>query len=874
MLKSNSFVTLPLGTIQDFPMNQVKMTDDYISNAFEKEYNYLKNYELDRLLSSFRQTRGLVTKAANYPGWEDTEIRGHTLGHYMTAIAQAYQNSNGPEFLNRINYIVSELELCQFESGYLSAFPEQLFDNVENKQPAWVPWYTMHKIIAGLVAIYNVTKHTTAYKIVSQLGDWVYNRASAWSPEIHQQVLSVEYGGMNDCLYELYKITKSEKHLFAAHQFDELTLFEPISEGKDILKGKHANTTIPKFLGALNRYLVLGESEVFYLQAVMEFWDMVVHHHSYITGGNSEWEHFGDPDILDAERSNFTAETCNTYNMLKLTKELFKLTGDIKYADFYESTFMNAILSSQHPHTGMTMYFQPMATGYFKVYSSAFEHFWCCTGTGMESFTKLNDSIYFYDDKNIYVNQFISSSVESQAHGVKLEQVSALPLKDTATFCITLLPNKENVTEGENKRESDTSSFAIRLRLPDWLAGQAHVMINGKNYAYDIENNYAILEYPWQNGDEISLQLPMKATYHPLPDAPHVLGFKYGPIVLSAALGTADMSQSATGVNVSVPTRNMLIKDFITPTRASVDEWLSNFDQNFVRIGEDIIFELRGTDEDAKLQFTPHYKQHDQRYGIYWNFVGEDSAELQAHILQSKQNQTIVEATIDNLPVGNDQYELMHHVQGENTTVTVWDGYTGRQAEHGGWFSYRMKVLANQPNYLAVTYFSGNNGKEVEIYINDTLIVSETLMTEQARAFYVKRYLIPSELTLDVQDVVVRFVMPGERNGIYDILRIMNSYSDQAQLKHLSFNSGAWSTAFDPAGHEYTLTIPSEQTEVIMLATPAHKNALVYVNNILIDNTQARTITFSESMTKLNIIVKAEDANYTEEYTINLVKEE
>ncbi|MBP1907536.1 DUF1680 family protein [Paenibacillus turicensis] len=868
MLKNNSFVTLPLGTLQDFPMNQVQMTDTYISNAFDKEYRYLKNYELDRLLSAFRQTRGLAPKAANYPGWENTEIRGHTLGHYMTAIAQAYLNSHDSEFLDKINYILDDLEICQFESGYLSAFPEQLFDNVENKQPAWVPWYTMHKIIAGLGAIYKVTQHATAYKIVSQLGDWVYNRSSAWSPEVHQQVLSVEYGGMNDCLYELYKITKNENHLFAAHQFDELTLFEPISGGKDILKGKHANTTIPKFLGALNRYLVLGESEVFYLQSVIKFWDMVVHHHSYITGGNSEWEHFGEPDILDAERSNFTAETCNTYNMLKLTKELFKLTGEVKYADFYENTFMNAILSSQHPHSGMTMYFQPMATGYFKVYSSAFEHFWCCTGTGMESFTKLNDSIYFYDDKNIYVNQYISSIVESPEHGVKLEQVSALPIQDITTFRITLLPNTKS-GDGD-KSKSESASFALRLRLPDWLAGQAHVTVNGELYSYKIENNYAVLTHPWQNGDEICIQLPMKVTYHSLPDAPHVLGFKYGPIVLSAALGTADMSQSATGVNVSVPTKNMLVKDFITPTQATVEEWLSNFDQNFVRVSEDLVFELRGTDEDAKLQFTPHYKQHEQRYGIYWNFVGKDSAELQAHILQSKQNQTIAEATIDSLPVGNDQYELEHHVQGENTTVTVWDGYTGREAENGGWFSYRMKVLANQPNYLAVTYFSGNNGKEIEIYVDDTLIVSETLMTEQTRAFYVKRYLIPTELTSDVNEIVVRFVMPNKRNGIYDILRVMDSYSEQAQLKHLSFNTGVWSTAFDPAQHEYTLTLPSDQTEVSMLATPAHKNALLYVNNILIDDTQARTMTLTKSMTKLDILVKAENVSYTEEYKINI----
>lgn len=860
MLKDDSIVTLPTGTIQDFPMNQVTITDTYITNAFQKEYSYLRSYDLDRLLSAFRNNRGLPVKGETYPGWENTEIRGHTLGHYMTAIAQAYQNTNHPDFLERINYIISELEECQFESGYLSAFPEKLFDNVENKQPAWVPWYTMHKIIAGLISIYKATNDATAYKIVTKLGDWVYNRVSTWSKEVHQQVLSVEYGGMNDCLYELYKFTKNEHHLFAAQRFDELTLFDAIAEGNDILKGKHANTTIPKFLGALNRYLVLKEEAGFYYEAAKQFWDMVVHHHSYITGGNSEWEHFGDPDILDAERSNFTAETCNTYNMLKLTKELFKLTGDVKYADFYENTFTNAILSSQHPHTGMTMYFQPMATGYFKVYSSPFEHFWCCTGTGMESFTKLNDSIYFHDKNVIYVNQFISSILESKAHGVKLEQISELPLKDTTTFRISLLPSSE-------------ASFTLRLRLPDWIAGEARITINGEKIAYEVENRYAVVQHNWSNGDEITLQIPMKPAYHTLPDAPNVIGFKYGPLVLSAALGTEDMSESATGVAVSVPTRNMLVKDFITPADLSVEEWLNHFDQYFVRVNDELCFELRGTDEDNRLQFTPHYKQHEERYGIYWKLVGKDSDELQAHILQNKQNQIIAEATIDSLPVGNDQYELEHQVQGENTSVAVWDGYTVRQAENGGWFSYRMKVLPDQDNYLAVTYFSGNNGKEIEIYVGDTLIVKETLMTEQVRAFYPKRYLIPSELTSSVHEIEVRFVMPSQMNGIFDILRMMSSYSQQAELTSLSFDTGILSEAFHATQHQYTLTVSPEISSVAMNVVPAHKNALVYVNQILIDDTQPRIVELTADTTQLELVVRAEDSDYSEQYSISIMKQ-
>ncbi|MNJ47822.1 Cadherin-like beta sandwich domain protein [compost metagenome] len=241
--------------------------------------------------------------------------------------------------------------------------------------------------------------------------------------------------------------------------------------------------------------------------------------------------------------------------------------------------------------------------------------------------------------------------------------------------------------------------------------------------------------------------------------------------------------------------------------------------------------------------------------------------------MQSKQSQIIAEATIDSLPVGNDQYELEHQVQGENTTVAVWDGYTVRQAENGGWFSYRMKVLPNQDNYLAVTYFSGNNGKEIEIYVDDTLIASETLMTKQIRAFYPKRYLIPSKLTSEVHEVEIRFVMPNQMNGIFDILRMMSSYSQQAELASLSFDTGAISEPFIATQHQYTLTVKPETSSVSMNVVPAHKNALVYVNQVLIDETGPRILELTANSTQLELVVKAEDDNYTKQYSITIVKQ-
>lgn len=846
--------------IQSFPLHRASLTSPYFVNAFNKELQYLKRYEPERLLAGFRETRGLPVQADKYPGWESTEIRGHTLGHYLSALSQAYQSTQDSELLERLNKLIDGLAACQHENGYVSAFPEKLFDHIENKQPAWVPWYTMHKIIAGLIAAYRATGSSTAYNTVSALGDWVYRRASAWSPEIQERVLAVEYGGMNDCLYELYKVTKQERHLVAAHQFDELSLFTPIHEGRDILKGKHANTTIPKFLGALNRYLVLGESERFYLEAAERFWEMVVVHHSYITGGNSEWEHFGDPDILDAERSNFTAETCNTYNMLKLTRELFMLTGDPKYTDFYENTFINAILSSQNPHSGMTMYFQPMATGYFKVYSSPFDHFWCCTGTGMESFTKLNDSLYFYRGSRLYVNLYVSSTLVSDVHGIELVQSSLLPQQDSAELTI-------HVPQGEKK------ALALHLRLPSWLAEPARIEVNGEPASYAAAGGYAVLDRTWSHGDQVKITLPMKPTWHALPDAPHVVAFKYGPVVLSAALGKEDMTSSATGVAVSVPTKRMPVKDFITVSgEQNIGEWLAQFEQHFVRQNEELVFALRGTDEDERLRFTPHYAQHEERYGIYWKLVEADSKELQDHILQGKLARAIDEATVDSLPVGNDQYELEHKIQGENTSVAVWDGFTTRRAGQGGWFSYRLKVLPQQDNYLSVTYFSGDNGKRLDIFVNGKLLVSERLMTERFRSFYTKRYLVPADWMEGASEIEVKFAAPETDNGIYDLLRLMTAFDSNAALNRLGFDTGELSKTFAPEQYEYSLTVPAGQASVQMTAAPAHHNARVCVNGILIDDTAPRSIPLHDAVTSVSILVTAEDGEHSREYKVTIVK--
>ncbi len=730
--------------LEEIPMKNVTLLDSYEQNAFNKEVEYLKSLDADRLMRGFGDISGRKINAEKYGGWETSAIQGHTLGHYLTAVSQAYATSGDKELKEIITYMISVLNDCQLQNGYLHAIPEGHFDQIEqgNTSGTWVPWYSMHKILAGLVDVYTYTSNSQALEIASKLGDWVYSHTSKWTEETQKTVLNVEYGGMNDCLYNLYKYTNIENHLSAAHSFDEMTLFDPIYKGEDILNGKHANTTIPKIIGALNRYTVTNEK--YYLQVAANFWEMVVENHTYITGGNSEWEHFGEPKVLDAERTNCNCETCNTYNMLKLTRELFKITGDKKYSDYYENTFINAILSSQNPETGMTTYFQPMATGFFKVYSSPTEHFWCCTGSGMENFSKLGDSIYFHGADSIFVNRYTSSSVIWEEKGITITQKSNLP---KVTFTV-----------------NGSATAKIVLKVPDWCEDKPTVKINGEKQSVKVNDGFITLNKEWNDGDVIEYEMNMQVVAYSLPDNENTVAFKYGPWVLSADMGNDDMNISTTGVNVTIPLWDVTTSDLLIIEKGSTKKWLRNIDENLVRIGDTLNFELKGTNQ--KLIFSPHYKQHTSRYGIYFT-LADSNTKLPENI----DDNYIV---IDSLPVGNDQYEFAHNLKSENSTSGNYKGLMFRDATSNGWFSYDMAVDNTATNYLKVKYYSGDVGRKFKIFVDDELLKDVTLENPTPNNFYNVYYEIPQDMIGDKTKITVKFqAYEGSfAGGIFDKLSI------------------------------------------------------------------------------------------------------
>jgi DUF1680 family protein len=610
--------------LQSFDMEQVNVTDPYFVNAFKKEIAYLQSIDPNRLLVGYKQTAGLSTSYSKYSGWESTPLEGHTLGHYMSALAQAYKNTKSDPTVNadikkRIDLIISELQACQNKrgDGYIYAESPSQFDVVEGKSSGtlWAPWYTMHKIMSGIIEIYELEGNQTALTVASNLGDWIYNRVSKWDSATQAKVLGVEYGGMNDCLIELYKLTGKSNHLAAAKKFEEPTLLNSIASGNDVLANKHANTTIPKFIGAANRYSTLGTSEASYLTAAQQFWNFVVRDHSYVTGGNSQSEAFRAAGKLDQYRDNVNCETCNSYNMLKLTRDLFKVTGDVKYADFYERTFINEILASQNPETGMTTYFKPMGTGYFKVFNNQFNNFWCCTGTGMENFTKLNDSIYFNDGSDLYVNMYFSSTLNWKEKGLSLTQKADVPMSDTVTFTIDSAPSSE---------------LRIKFRSPDWVADGKKVTakVNGLAVSAAAVNGYLDISKVWAAGDKVELTIPAEVQVSRCTDNQNVAAFTYGPVVLCAGLGNESMTTSSVGWSVTTATKTVSVKDTIninSSTSASLDDWLGNINKYLVQTPGKFEFTLKETDADNSLVFTPYYKKYSGRYGIYFTLKGSFS---------------------------------------------------------------------------------------------------------------------------------------------------------------------------------------------------------------------------------------------------------
>ena len=651
-----------MGWTEPFELDKVQILDNYYLSAQKSEIAFLKKMDTARLLAGFRTTAGIDTKGVRpYGGWEDSLLGGHCVGHYLTALAQAVKVTGDKELKEKSQTLIAGLEECQKKLGTGFLFGakvedkedvEKQFDILEGKKKGetWVPWYNMHKVLAGLVDTYKYTGNETALLVAEKLGDWIYERVSKWDLKTNQKVLETEYGGMNDCLYELYSYSQNKHHLEAAQKFDEKALFLMAAKGgKNCLDGKHANTQIPKFIGAIKRYNVLkqlGEAkqeDEAYLADAEKFFEMVVKRHSFVTGGISVMEHFRKDYHLDEIRTQTNCESCCAHNMLKLAKELFKATRKKDYADYYETTLRNAIMGAVKTESGAASYFTPMATGYYKTFGEEEPEknmFWCCTGSGMENFTKLGDSIYFRANDTLLVNQYVASKVTWEEKNLVLTQKSDVTKSEEISFVLNALHDKE------------ISDVAIALRIPDWMHGEATIYVNGAEKMTAAGNSeYVLLERNWEDGDVIMAKYPMSVESVGLLDQDAVFAFRYGPTVLAAKLGKEKMGEATwAGIDLTAPlykvvgnecrkdtivygepkTTELLDNETLTIQKeTSVNEFVSHIEHYLVRDteSETLSFHLKGTDADTTfengLQFVPFNTLNDERYGIYWYFDTE-----------------------------------------------------------------------------------------------------------------------------------------------------------------------------------------------------------------------------------------------------------
>lgn len=651
-----------MGWTEPFELDKVQILDNYYLSAQKSDIAFLKKMDTARLLAGFRTTAGIDTKGVRpYGGWEDSLLGGHCVGHYLTALAQAVKVTGDKELKEKSQTLIAGLEECQKKLGTGFLFGakvedkedvEKQFDILEGKKKGetWVPWYNMHKVLAGLVDTYKYTGNETALLVAEKLGDWIYERVSKWDLKTNQKVLETEYGGMNDCLYELYSYSHNKHHLEAAQKFDEKALFLMAAKGeKNCLDGKHANTQIPKFIGAIKRYNVLkqlGEAkqeDEAYLADAEKFFEMVVKRHSFVTGGISVMEHFRKDYHLDEIRTQTNCESCCAHNMLKLAKELFKATRKKEYADYYETTLRNAIMGAVKTESGAASYFTPMATGYYKTFGEEEPEknmFWCCTGSGMENFTKLGDSVYFRANDTLLVNQYVASKVTWEEKNLVLTQKSDVTKSEEISFVLNALLDKE------------ISDVAIALRIPDWMHGEATIYVNGAEKMTAAGNSeYVLLERNWEDGDVIMAKYPMSVESVGLLDQDAVFAFRYGPTVLAAKLGKEKMGEATwAGIDLTAPlykvvgnecrkdtiaygepkTTELLDNETLTiQEETSVNEFVSHIEHYLVRDteSETLSFHLKGTDADTTfengLQFVPFNTLNDERYGIYWYFDTE-----------------------------------------------------------------------------------------------------------------------------------------------------------------------------------------------------------------------------------------------------------
>jgi uncharacterized protein len=764
----------PSSPIGLFPLSQVRLLDGPFKRAQDLDVAYLRSLDVDRLLAPFRAEAGLPARAPSYPNWESTGLGGHTAGHYLTALAQAWAATAEEDLRQRLDDMVGELEACQsaHADGYVGGIPggRQLWAEVARGDlrvhgfgvnDKWVPWYNLHKLFAGLRDATVIAGNPRARAVLVRLADWCDRLTASLSDVQMQEMLRAEHGGMNEVLADVFAITGDPRHLALARRFSHRAVLDPLQRGEDHLDGLHANTQIPKVIGCARIAELSGQPSA--CTAGPFFWDAVVSRRSVAVGGNSVREHFNPADDFSSMiESREGPETCNTYNMLRLTEQLFRGRPLARYGDFYERALYNHVLSSQHPEHGGFVYFTPMRPRHYRVYSHPSRSFWCCVGSGMESHGKYGRFIYAHADGDLYVNLFIASTLRWPERALLLRQETGFPDEPRTRLRVGL---------GRARR------FTLRVRHPEWIRGPMAIRVNGRPWTGRSQpSTYASIARLWRDGDLVEVDLPMATRLERLPGRSEYAAILHGPLVLAAPTGSEDlgdliaddgrMAHVSTGPYLPLESAPMLVGDVATLA-------------SHVRPvpGKSLTFDARDVlrPEAARaLELVPFFRVHDSRYVVYWRTASPGQyAEVRAGLEAADRARRALEArTLDRVVPGEPQGEVGHGFRGEDSSTGVNHGRTWRDA--GGWFAYDLRAgAAREPLELLVTYSAGERGRAFDILVGERTIASVTLDGRERDRFVEVAYPVPAEAATASPDgtLTLRFVArPGSRAGaVYEV---------------------------------------------------------------------------------------------------------
>jgi uncharacterized protein len=738
-----SFRVLP------FELTDVRLLDGPFLRATQLDAKTLLMYEPDRLLSRFYSETGLKPKADHYMGWENESLAGHSLGHYLSACSMMYQTTGDKRFLERVNYIVGELKSLQEKggNGYIGAIPggKKVFEqevakgNIRSQgfdlNGIWSPLYTEHKIMAGLRDAYQLCGNNTALIVEKRFADWLGFIVSDLNDDQIQQMLRCEYGGINETLADLYADTKDEKYLRTSKLFYQKIILDSLKAGKDVLPGKHCNTNIPKVIGLARIYELAGDTTD--KSAAEYFWRTVVKHHSYVTGGNGNEEYFGPEDKLRNRLGEGTTETCNVYNMLKLSEHLFEWNASAKVADFYERALFNHILASQNPETGNVTYNLSLEMGGFKDFQDPFS-FTCCVGSGMENHSKYGKNIYYHNDNELFVFQYIASELTWKKKGLVIDQNTMFPV--------------EHGTSLTFKCEKPLA-LTMMIRYPSWAINGIVIKVNGNSVSFKAEpGSFVPVKRTWKDGDKIEVRIPFTLRSEPMPDDSNRVALMYGPLILAGELGP---------VKDSLPRDAMFVPVMMTEKRDPA-AWLKPVD------GKQNTFMTFNTGRPRDIELKPFYTVYNKRYSIYWDLFNEKEwaareAEYKADLEKQKK---IQEAQIDFVQPGEMQPERNHNFRGEKSSAYTYKE-RGCRDSRSGWFSFELKVIPGINTALVTDYWGGFPGaKTFDILVNDKIIATENISNKKEGEFISVQYDIPEELLKNKSKITVMFqAHPGNMAG-------------------------------------------------------------------------------------------------------------